>query len=37
VLVDGPVITTAADAVGNMAVIDAVYTAAGLPVRKPSP
>jgi predicted dehydrogenase len=36
VLADGPVITTTADAVANMSVIDAVYTAAGLPVRQPS-
>jgi predicted dehydrogenase len=36
VLTGGPVITTTADAVANMAVVDAVYTAAGLPVRQPS-
>jgi predicted dehydrogenase len=36
VLAGGPVITTTADAVANMAVVDAVYTAAGLPVREPS-
>jgi predicted dehydrogenase len=36
VVAGGPVITTTADAVANMAVVDAVYTAAGLPVRQPS-
>jgi predicted dehydrogenase len=36
VLAGGPVITTTADAVANMAVVDAVYAAAGLPVREPS-
>jgi predicted dehydrogenase len=36
VLADGPVITTTADAVANMAVVDAVYAAAGLPVREPT-
>jgi predicted dehydrogenase len=34
VLADGPVITTTADAVANMTVIDAVYAAAGLPTRE---
>jgi predicted dehydrogenase len=32
----GPVITTTTDAVANMAVVDAVYAAAGLSVRQPS-
>jgi len=32
----GPVLTPAADAIANMSVIDAVYRAAGLPVREPS-
>jgi len=36
VLAGGPVITTTADAVANMAAVDAVYAAAGLPVREPS-
>jgi predicted dehydrogenase len=36
VLADGPIITTTADAVANMTVIDAVYAAAGLPVREPT-
>ncbi|HEY2565505.1 MAG TPA: Gfo/Idh/MocA family oxidoreductase [Acidimicrobiales bacterium] len=36
VLTGGPVITTTADAVANMTVIDAVYAAAGLPVREPT-
>ena len=36
VLAGGPVITTTADAVANMAAVDAVYVAAGLPVRQPS-
>ena len=36
VLDGGPVITTTADAVANMTVIDAVYAAAGLPARQPS-
>jgi predicted dehydrogenase len=33
VLRDGPVLTPAADAVANATVMDAVYTAAGLPLR----
>ena len=32
----GPVLTPPADAIANMSVIDAVYRAAGLPVREPS-
>lgn len=36
VMTGGPVITTTAHAVANMAVVDAVYAAAGLPVREPS-
>jgi predicted dehydrogenase len=36
VLRGGPVRTTAQDAVENMTVIDAIYRAAGLPVREPS-
>ena len=36
VLRGGPVRTTPADAVENMTVIDAIYRAAGLPVREPS-
>jgi predicted dehydrogenase len=31
-----PVLTTPEDAVENMTVIDAIYRAAGLPVREPS-
>jgi len=30
-----PVRTTPEDAIGNMTVIDAIYTAAGLPLREP--
>jgi predicted dehydrogenase len=33
----GPMLTTPADAVVNMSVIDAVYEAAGLPKREPTP
>lgn len=36
VLRDGPVLTPPADSVANMTVIDAVYRAAGLPVRTPT-
>jgi predicted dehydrogenase len=32
-----PVLTSPADAIANMTVIDAVYRAAGLPVRMPTP
>jgi predicted dehydrogenase len=31
-----PVLTPPADAIANMAVIDAIYRAAGLPAREPS-
>jgi predicted dehydrogenase len=33
---DGPVLTSPADAVANMAVIDAIYTAAGMEPRQPT-
>ncbi|HEY3873801.1 MAG TPA: Gfo/Idh/MocA family oxidoreductase [Actinocrinis sp.] len=31
-----PVLTDPADAIGNMTVVDAIYRAAGLPIRRPS-
>lgn len=36
VLRDGPVLTPPADSVANMTVIDAIYRAAGLPLRTPT-
>ncbi|WP_161789521.1 Gfo/Idh/MocA family protein, partial [Nocardia seriolae] len=36
VLRGAPVLTTPGEAVANMTVIDAIYTAAGLPLRQPS-